>query len=333
MSRHIIPIFVPHKGCHHDCIFCNQKKISGCLQAPTEEQVHQSIQRHLLTHNKDELEIAFFGGSFTGIPIEEQEQYLKVATAYRAQYPQLQIRASTRPDCITPNVIALLQQYHVNIIELGVQSMDDNVLLASGRGHTAEDVRIAVKRLKDAGITVGIQTMIGLPRDTKEGALQTAKEVIALQPAMVRIYPTLVIADTALEQLYIKGTYRPLPLEEAVALSVELMDLYETANIPVIRVGLQATEQMDSQVVAGPYHPAFRQLANGRRAYQEMARLIEQGGGKSDKMELRLDAQTKTAFVSSAEFSPSDVIGQKGCNKKRVEEVYGYQLQVVAFFP
>ena len=333
MSRHIIPIFVPHKGCPHDCIFCNQKKISGCLQAPTEEQVYQSIQSHMLTHDRDELEIAFFGGSFTGIPLEEQEQYLKVATAYRAQYPKLQIRASTRPDCITPNVIALLQKYHVNIIELGVQSLDDDVLLASGRGHTAKDVRTAVKCLKDAGITVGIQTMIGLPQDTKAGALQTAKEVIALQPAMVRIYPTLVIADTALAQLYEKGLYQPLSLEDAVDLSAELMDLYETANIPVIRVGLQATEQMDGQVMAGPYHPAFRQLANGRRAYQELVRLIEQGGGKSEKMELRLDSPNKIAFVSSAIFSPSDIIGQKGGNKKRIEEGYGYHLQVVAFFP
>lgn len=330
MSRHIIPVFVPHKGCPHDCVFCNQKKISGCMQAPTEAQVHALIQSHLSTHNREELEIAFFGGSFTGIPLEEQEIYLKAATSYRTKYPNLQIRASTRPDCITKPVIALLQRYGVNCIELGVQSMDNQVLLASGRGHTAKDVILAVKALKDAGIVVGIQTMLGLPQDTKEGAIQTAKEVIALQPAMVRIYPTLVIKDTALETLYTKGAYHPLLLEDAVELSAELMDLYESANIAVIRVGLQPTEQMDSEVVAGPYHPAFRQLANSVRALKEMERLLLLGGGVSEKMELRVKQSKKIIVVQSSQFSVSDIVGQKGCNKESVEEKYGCRLQVVA---
>lgn len=330
MSKHIIPVFVPHKGCPHDCVFCNQKKISGCMQAPTPTEVHRLIEQHLGTHKEQDLEIAFFGGSFTGIPLEEQEQYLKIANQYREQYPQLQIRASTRPDCITEPVIALLQQYGVNVIELGVQSMDDQVLTASGRGHSAEDVKQAVKTLKQAGIVVGIQTMLGLPGDTKEGALQTAKEVIELQPAMVRIYPTLVIGQTVLETMYQKGLYKPLELDEAVALTAELMDLYESANIPVIRVGLQPTEQMDSEVIAGPYHPAFRQLANGARAYQEMERLLCLGGGKSDKMELQIEADAKLVKVKSNTFSPSDIIGQKGCNRQRLQTAYGYQIQVVA---
>lgn len=331
MSKHIIPVFVPHKGCPHDCVFCNQKKISGCIQAPSEEQVHVLIQQHLKTQQKDrELEIAFFGGSFTGIPLEEQERYLQIATAYRKQYPKLQIRASTRPDCIKESVISLLQRYQVNSIELGVQSMHDNVLKAAGRGHTAEDVTTAVQRLKQAGIIVGIQTMLGLPGDTREGALQTAREVIGLQPAMVRIYPTLVIRDTALETLYTTGKYQPLELEDAVTLTAELMDLYEDANIPVIRVGLQPTEQMESEIIAGPYHPAFRQLANSIRAYKEIERLLKLGGGKSDKMEVQIQEESKIAIVQSGTFSPSDIIGQKGCNRERLEKSYGYQLQVVA---
>lgn len=332
MRKHIIPVFVPHKGCPHDCVFCNQKKISGCIQAPSEEQVHVLIQQHLQTHQKDQtLEIAFFGGSFTGIPLKEQESYLQIATAYRKQYPELQIRASTRPDCITEPVIALLQRYQVNIIELGVQSMQDHVLTAAGRGHTAQDVTTAVQRLKQAGITVGIQTMLGLPGDTGEGALQTAREVIELKPDMVRIYPTLVIRDTALETLYTTGKYQPLELEDAAMLTAELMDLYEDANIPVIRIGLQPTEQMENEVIAGPYHPAFRQLANGVRAYKEMERLLELGGGKSNKMEVQIQEETKTVTVQSDTFSPSDIIGQKGCNREQLEKSYGYQLQVVAF--
>ncbi len=330
MRKHIIPVFVPHKGCPHDCVFCNQKKISGCMQAPTTAEVHQLIQQHLQTHKDRELEIAFFGGSFTGIPLEEQESYLQIATAYRKQYPKLQIRASTRPDCITQPVIALLQRYQVNTIELGVQSMHDNVLKAAGRGHTAQDVITAVQHLKQAGIIVGIQTMLGLPGDTHEGALQTARKVIALQPAMVRIYPTLVIGDTALETLYTTGKYQPLELEEAATLTAELMDLYEEANIPVIRVGLQPTEQMESEVIAGPYHPAFRQLANGVRAYKEMERLLKQGGGKSNKLNVQIQEETKTIIVQSKYFSPSDIIGQKGCNREQLEKSYGYQLQVVA---
>lgn len=330
MSRHIIPIFVPHKGCPHDCVFCNQKKISGCIQAPSAEEVHQLIQQHLDTHKDAELEIAFFGGSFTGIPLEEQEAYLKIATAYRKQYPKLQIRASTRPDCISEPVITLLQRYQVNIIELGVQSMQDHVLTAAGRGHTAEDVVKAVKLLKQAGITVGIQTMLGLPGDTNQGALQTAKQVIELKPAMVRIYPTLVIRDTALERMYITGQYQPLDLKEAATLTAELMDLYENASIPVIRVGLQPTEQLGTDVIAGPYHPAFRQLANGARAYKEMERLLQSGGGKSDRMEMQIQEETRTVTVQSSIFSPSDIIGQKGCNREQMEKSYGYRLQVVA---
>lgn len=330
MNKHIIPVFVPHKGCPHDCVFCNQKKISGCMQAPTAEEVHQLIQKHLETHKGQELEIAFFGGSFTGIPLEEQESYLQIATGYRKQYPQLQIRASTRPDCINQPVIELLQKYQVNIIELGVQSMQDAVLTASGRGHTAADVIKAVKQLKQAGITVGIQTMLGLPGDTFEGALQTAKTVIDMKPAMVRIYPTLVIGDTALENMYKQGLYQPLMMEQAANLTAQLMDLYENANVPVIRVGLQPTEQMDSEVIAGPYHPAFRQLANGVRAYKEMERLLKQGGGKSERMQVQIHKETQTVMVQSNAFSPSDIIGQKGCNRKQLEKSYGYRLQVVA---
>lgn len=327
MGRHIIPVFVPHQGCPHDCVFCNQKKISGCLQSPTEDQVHQLIRQHLRTHGEQELEIAFFGGSFTGIPLEEQEAYLRIAVLYRDQYPKLKIRASTRPDCITEPVIALLQRYRVDTIELGVQSMEDKVLAASGRGHTSRDVAEAVQRLQRAGIAVGIQTMLGLPEDTPEGALQTAGEVVRLRPDMVRIYPTLVIQDTMLETLYEKGLYMPLSLGEAAALTAQLLDLYEAADIPVIRVGLQPTEQMGKEVIAGPYHPAFRQLADSLRAYGEMKRLLAQGGGRSDKMELAAEKE-RIVYVRSDTFSPSVLVGHKGSNRRRLQEEFGYLLKL-----
>ena len=226
MSRKhvIIPIFVPHKGCPNDCIFCNQKKISGQLEEMTTEKMHETVNAHLSTINRDTfVEIAFYGGSFTAIDKNRQEEFLKHAWAYIENGRVSEIRISTRPDRIDEEILGLLKRYGVRTIELGVQSLDDEVLRASLRGHDSAAVCKAAGLIKEMGFRLGIQIMTGLPGDTREKCLETAKKVISLSPDLVRIYPVLVIKGTVLEKLMERGEYRPQSLEEAVDLCAELL--------------------------------------------------------------------------------------------------------------
>jgi len=279
----IIPIFVPHKGCPNDCIFCNQKKISGQLQEMTAEEIPQIIEAHLSTMKQDShIEIAFYGGSFTAIDKSMQESFLKEASPYLTKNRVAQIRLSTRPDCIDQDNLQMLWKYGVRTIELGVQSMDEEVLSASCRGHDAACVYSAASLIKNMGFKLGMQTMTGLPGDTRDKSLTTARKVISMAPEIVRIYPVLVIKGTELERQYIKGNYLPQRLEEAVELCAELLKLYESNNIKVIRIGLQATaninEDSQSDVAAGPVHPAFRQLVESRLMLEKVETAIERQG-------------------------------------------------------
>ncbi len=267
IKKHIvIPVFVPHKGCPFDCIFCNQKRISGQVKDATEAEIRRSIEDHLKTGQDAFIEIGFYGGSFTGISKEEQKWYLDIAYSYVKSGRVNELRLSTRPDYINVEILDFLAEYKVKTIELGAQSLDDRVLLCSNRGHGIEVVEKASEMIKKKGFSLGIQTMIGLPEDTREKAVDTAKKVIEIAPDIVRIYPTLVIKDTYLQKLYETGKYTPLTLDEAVDLSAELLELYEENNINVIRIGLQPTESINENgdVVAGPFHPAFRQLVQSR---------------------------------------------------------------------
>ena len=279
----IIPIFVPHKGCPNDCIFCNQKKISGQVQEMTAEEIPRIIEAHLSTMKQNSrVEIAFYGGSFTAIDKSVQERFLIEASHYLSDKRITQIRLSTRPDCIDRDNLQMLWRYGVRMIELGVQSMDDEVLRASCRGHDKACVYRAASLIKSMGFKLGIQTMTGLPGDTRDKSLATAREVISMAPEIVRIYPVLVIKGTELERQYIKGNYLPQRLEEAVELCAELLKLYESSNIKVIRIGLQATaninEDSQSDVAAGPVHPAFRQLVESRLMLGKVETAIERQG-------------------------------------------------------
>ncbi|MBU5437736.1 radical SAM protein [Tissierella sp. MSJ-40] len=264
MTRHyIIPIFVPHLGCPHDCVFCNQRKITGLSTNITPSFVEKTIKEHLETFNSDSyVEVAFYGGSFTAIDLDIQKELLKVPYKYKEKGLIQGIRLSTRPDCIDELILNNLREYKVDTIELGVQSLEDTVLYESGRGHTSKDVYEASNLIKDYGINLGLQMMIGLPGDDRCKSLYTCKEFIKLNPFCVRIYPTLVVKDTYLETLYLKDKYIPLTLEEAVDISTELLMLFNYYHIDVIRIGLQPTEniQLGKDVVTGPFHPAFRQL-------------------------------------------------------------------------
>lgn len=264
-NRHyIIPIFVSHRGCPHDCIFCNQKKITGSGGDVSGPEVKSKIEEFLKTIPSENslIEVAFFGGSFTAIPINQQKELLEAVQDYLKQGLINNIRISTRPDCINEEIITILKTYGVQIVELGVQSMDQEVLKISNRGHSAQDVIDSVNLLKQNGFTVGVQVMVGLPGDSKEKSIATVQKLVALKPHVARIYPALVIRNTYMEQMYLKGSYKPFSLEETVDICKELLMVFEKNHIEVIRIGLQPTENIEEgkEVVAGPFHPSMRQL-------------------------------------------------------------------------
>ena len=278
MRNYNIPIFVPHSGCPFDCVFCNQNRITGHIKPTSPDEVTDIIERYLATIPKSgsRIEAAFFGGSFTGIPIEEQNLLMERVQPYIADGSISGIRLSTRPDYINRMILDNLKRYGVTTIELGVQSMSDAVLRAANRGHTAEQAEYAARLIKEYGFGLGLQMMTGLPGDTEKSAVDTARKIIELDPECVRIYPTLVIKDTYLEELYHAGKYTPQTVEEAVTLSKRLLLMFEAAGINVIRIGLQPTDEINSgaAVVAGPFHSAFGELVKSEVYYDIAARKL-----------------------------------------------------------
>lgn len=304
---YIIPIFVPHKGCPHDCIFCNQKKITGQIGEVTAQEVKYKIEAYLQTipASGSHIEVAFYGGSFTAIPIEYQTELLEAAFSYYKEGRLENIRVSTRPDCIDREIAENLKRFGAGIVELGVQSMDEEVLAICNRGHTSEDVVKAVGLLKEYGFIVGVQMMVGLPGDTEEKMLQTARRLVGLKPDIARIYPALVIKSTYMEELYLRGDYIPLSIEEAAAISKKLLVIFESNGVNVIRIGLQPTENIltGKDVVAGPFHPSMRQLVEAL-LYRDMLELLIQ----------RFEAVEKTISIRVNPRSISEVIGNRKSN-------------------
>lgn len=260
-----IPIFIPHLGCPFQCVFCNQKYISGIQKAPDIEEVHAIIRQKLSTINGHgaRVELAFFGGSFTCLSLEEQRLYLEAVKPYIAENKINGIRISTRPDFIDDERLQLLKKFQVQTIELGVQSMNESTLKKVSRGHHVADVRNAAKMIKKYNIALGIQTMVGLPGEDCAMELETAREVIALHPDCVRIYPLLVLQDTKLEQWYASGKYLPLTLPEAVERVAAILEMYIANDINVIKVGLHPSDEYapGGKLVAGPFHPSLREMA------------------------------------------------------------------------
>ncbi|HBF3430730.1 TPA: radical SAM protein [Clostridioides difficile] len=318
MKKRIIPIFVPHKGCPHDCIFCNQKKITGVSTDVTSEDARNIIEECLETIDKDaDVEIAFFGGSFTAIDIDIQKSLLSVSKEYVEKGLVKDIRMSTRPDCIDEDILSMLKEYKTSIIELGVQSLDEKVLLDSIRGHQSEIVYKSSKMIKNSGIKLGLQMMIGLPADTEEKCIFTAKKFVELKPDCVRVYPTLVVKDTGLEKLMEQNKYNPFTLEESVNIVKKVLVLFYVNNINVIRVGLQATDdiQIGKAVLAGPYHPAFRELVEADMIKDYLEFVILQ------------NKNIKQMLVKSNKKNISKIIGNKKTNVKYMEEKFGVLLK------
>ena len=275
-KKRIIPIFVPHVGCPHQCVFCNQRRIAGAGTPLRPEAVTAALEAGLVLAGKG-AEAAFYGGSFTAIPADQQEALLGAVRPFLADGRITTIRLSTRPDAVDPGVVERLRQYGVGIVELGSQSMDDGVLMRCGRGHTAEDTVHAVSVLRQGGFRVILQMMTGLPGSSPEADMETAQRLIALHPDGVRIYPTVVVRDTPLCDAYRAGEYRPQTVEEAAILCAELYQLFMEAEIPVLRLGLQPTEALSGGgAVAGPYHPAFGELVKSRILFKNACSILDQ---------------------------------------------------------
>ena len=309
----VIPVFVPHAGCPQHCVFCDQKRISGSESEATAETVRQAIETAAaLPRTGAKRQLAFYGGSFTAIPAARQEELLSAAAEAVRRGELDAIRLSTRPDAIDEEVIARMRRYGVETVELGAQSMDDGVLRLSGRGHTARDVENASAALKAAGFRLILQMMTGLPGSDDEKDVETARRLIALRPDGVRVYPTVIVRGTALWEMWKRGEYREHTVEDAVRVCAELLPLFEAAGVPVIRLGLNPTEELSSgEAAGGAYHPALGELVRSRvMLVKARALLAEIAPGSS-------------VTLGTAERTLSQLIGQKRENLRLLKNERG----------
>lgn len=263
----IVPIFIPHAGCPHSCVFCNQCIITEKADSlPSIKRIKIEIDRFLNYRQPlhAQPQISFYGGTFLGLDDQTIQDLLHVAESYVTREQAASIRFSTRPDSITTPKLDLIRNFSIRTIELGVQSMDDDVLQRSRRGHTSDDTRNAIDLLKQTGYAIGAQLMIGLPGQNEASAMDTARQIANLNPDFVRIYPTLVLKDSLLESWFRKGIYEPMSLPVAVNQAKGIYTIFQKKDIPVIRMGLQTSEGLhkDNDVVVGPYHPAFGHLVH-----------------------------------------------------------------------
>jgi len=311
----IIPIFVLHKGCPNRCVFCNERIAAGDYpDRITADTVRAVCDRHLGEGGRRFDQIAFYGGSFTGMDPDYQTELLDTAMSYVDAEMVDSIRISTRPDYIDAERMDLLARYRVSTVEIGAQSMIDGVLSAAGRGHSSEDVRGALRLLKEAGIQTGVHLMAGLPSDTREGFAYTVEEIISLRPDTVRIHPTIVFKGTLLERAHRSGTYEPLKLDDAVDMCKGALLRFQEAGIPVIRLGLHTTQEMisDGNIVAGPFHPAFRSLVEGSLFLDMATELLRSS-----------DARRGDVVFSVAPQDVSNLRGMRNRNIRILKESFG----------
>lgn len=320
MKRVIVPFFIAHQGCPHQCVFCDQHTLTGQAGAlPQPAEILGSIAAWCASSRTESVEVAFYGGTFTALPLEQQQRLLEPLQPLLAAGRVRAVRVSTRPDAVSETIAAMLRAAGVTLVELGVQSLHDHVLAAAGRGHSAADTLSAFTLLRAAGLQIGAQLMPGLPGESATEALDSFRRVMALKPDLLRIYPTVVLRGTELEQLYLQGRYQPLSLAAAVSLCKIMLQEAARAGIPVIRAGLQPTGDLavGAQIVAGPYHPAFRQLAEAERWYdllQQLTAVFERGAA--------LTVHAPPARIA-------DIVGQKRGNLVRLTAQTGREIMGV----
>lgn len=318
MKQTNLSVFIPHKGCPNCCSFCNQRTISGSVTAPTADEVKQLLneQQPILEKSGTAAEIAFFGGSFTAVDRDYMEQLLETAAYFTQNFPQQYngIRCSTRPDCIDEERLDILKKYGMTAIELGAQSMSDRVLEANFRGHSAADVEKAARLIKEYGFSLGLQMMTGLYLDTTNDCRKTAERFIELKCDTVRIYPTVILDGTHLGELYKKGIYKSFGFEETIDLCAELLEKFTAAGIPVIRLGLHASRDIEDNFLGGVYHPALREKVESRIFLRKMLEQMNKTGAKRFRI-----------YTDRRNFSR--IIGQKKENHERLLE-YGFSFEL-----
>lgn len=316
----IIPIFVPHYGCPHMCVFCDQKTISGQKNIVDENTVIKSIDEALSVLPDNSIkQVAFYGGSFTAIPIEYQIRLLASVQPFIKESLVSSIRLSTRPDAINKDILLMLKEYNVDTIELGTQSLDDEVLKCTGRGHSASCVYDAASLIKSFGFNLILQMMTGLPKDNDTKCIETAKKIIELKPDGVRIYPTVIIKDTSLYDMWKNGEYKEHTVEDAVRVCSDIVPLFESAGIPIIRLGLNPSEDLSlGEAVAGAYHPALGELVYSNIMLKKAERLISENN------------QNKSIILGVNKSDVSKMIGQHRKNIDYLKNKYNLQsLKVV----
>ena len=316
MKRGNIALFIPHNGCLHQCSFCGQSTITGHSRQPAPEEVSWAVEEALRhTSPQDtQWEIAFFGGSFTAVDEAYQTALLEAAVPYVRQGIVQGIRISTRPDAIDGRILRRLKDYGVTAIELGAQSMPDAVLKHHPRGHTAPQVQQASQAIRKLGFSLGLQMMVGLDGDTLEGAFDTARKLAELRPDTMRIYPTIVLPHTPLACRFLRGEYQPMELDEAVEVCADLLDFFEAQNIAVIRLGLHSSSELEENRLAGPWHPAFRELCDSRRFFKRLTAYLQEKHPPPAAWRIRVHP----SWISKA-------VGQKQANRKALADL-GYSV-------
>ena len=316
-KRRIIPVFVPAEGCMHACVYCDQNTISGKANKATTADVREAVGSYL--YNDCPAEIAFYGGSFTAIPIKRQNELLAAAQPFLSNNPARALRISTRPDCIDVETITRLKAYGVKTIEIGAQSMDEDVLEQASREHTAIDVANAASLIKQNGLSLVLQMMTGLPGDTRNKSLHTAESFIALQADAVRIYPTVIVRGTQLHDMWLRGDYHEHSVDDAVELCSEICSLFMDAGIPVIRLGLNPTELLSGgEAVAGAYHPALGELVYSRMYFEKAKSALN-----------NMDCRNSSVTIIVPTGDMSKMVGHKRSNICELSENFNLSTVIV----
>lgn len=320
MKHSNIAIFIPHLGCPNQCSFCNQNTITGHKKSPTPKEVNQEIEQAIIRLKGDysNTEIAFFGGSFTAINREYMLSLLKIAKEYVERYSLKGVRISTRPDCIDDEILTILKEHNVTAIELGAQSMVDRILKMNYRGHTSKAVEEASYKIREYGFELGLQMMVGLYGEDKEDTFLTAQKIMELKPDTVRIYPTVILKDTYLEQVYLSGEYKVFSLEDSVDICARLLKDFTDKGIRVIKLGLHSSEDVEENMVGGIYHQAFRELCESKIYLQNALNVIK------DKSLLKGDRCT----IKVNSKAISKMVGQRRSNIEYIEKEMGLQVSV-----
>jgi len=322
LKHKIIPIFIPHLGCLDSCIYCDQKKITGFDEEISPGEIQGKIETclsHIISHYPSiapqNIQIAFYGGNFTGLDLSLQESFLQIVGKYVEGGLVDSIRVSTRPDYLDQQELSFLKEGYVKTIEMGVQSLDEKVLSVSGRSYLPGDVWESFQRLRRNRFQVGVQMMLGLPGETVSSARSTVKKIIEWKPDFVRVYPTLVIRGTGLEKLYREGSYCPLSLRETVGLCKAFLVNFEVNDIPVIRLGLHPSESLLERIVDGPFHPALKYMIKSEIAYDLVSLLMKRHGS--------LSFERGVFYIP--EGSLSEFKGMKSENIRRFKRDFGLE--------